>query len=98
MDLAPVGNPGQALPAAPQTAGPNWLAANRDLIRSVKSINAAELFGEGHELTFGQDWETKQPVVRIIDRQTGEVILQSPPEYMLLLAQAMNQAMSPRDG
>ena len=90
MDVAPVNNPAQALPVVPDPANPKWLVENREMIRSVKSINASELFGEGSELTFAMDRETKRPVVRVVNRQTGEVLWQAPPEYMLRLAQTLN--------
>ena len=89
MDVAPVSNPEQLLPAVPDTASPNWLVENRDLIRSIKSVNASELFGEGSELTFALDRDTKRPVVRVVNPQTGEILWQGPPEYMLKLAQTL---------
>ena len=91
MDIAPLGIPAQNVPAVPDAANPQWLVENRELIRSVKSIDAAELFGEGRELTFALDRDTKRPVVRVVDQQTGEVLWQSPPEYMLRLAQTLGQ-------
>jgi uncharacterized FlaG/YvyC family protein len=91
MDVAPVSYPGQALPAVPDTASPNWLVENRELIRSIKSIDAAGLFGEGSELTFALDRDTKRPVVRIVNPQTGEILWQAPPEYMLRLAQTLGR-------
>jgi uncharacterized FlaG/YvyC family protein len=91
MDVAPVSNPEQALAAVPDAATPNWLAENRELIRSVKEISAGELFGEGSELTFALDRDTKRPVVRVVNPQTGEILWQSPPEYMLKLAQTLDQ-------
>jgi len=93
MDIAPVNNPGQALPAVPDTANPQWLAENRELIRSVKGIDASDLFGEGRELTFALDRDAKRPVVRVVDQQTGEILWQSPPEYMLRLAQTLGQRL-----
>jgi hypothetical protein len=89
MDVTSVSNSGQALPVAPDTtgpAGPKWLAENRDLIRSVQGIDASELFGDGRELTFAMDPDTKRPVVRVVDQQTQEVVWQSPPEYLLRMA------------
>ena len=65
----------------PDTANPKWLVENRELIRSVKGIDASELFGEGSELTFALDRDTKRPVVRVVNQQTGEVLWQAPPEY-----------------
>ena len=72
MDTAPVSHPGQALPAVAETDNPNWLAENRELIRTVKAVNSAELFGEGNELTFALDRDTRRPVVRVINRRTAE--------------------------
>jgi len=91
MDVAPVTNPGQALPVVLDTASPKWLVENRELVRSVKSINASELFGEGSELTFALDRDTQRPVVRVVNPQTGEVLWQSPAEYMLRLAEILGQ-------
>jgi uncharacterized FlaG/YvyC family protein len=89
MDVTPVRDPGQALPTVPDTANPKWLVENRELIRSIKAIDATELFGEQSELTFAVDRDTKRPVVRVVNRQTGEVLWQTPPEYMLKLAQIL---------
>ena len=58
---------GTGSPGCARTASPKWLVENRELIRSVKSIDASELFGEGSELTFALDRETKRPVVRVVE-------------------------------
>jgi uncharacterized FlaG/YvyC family protein len=39
------------------------------------------------------DRDTKRPVVRVVDQQTGEILWQSPPEYMLRLAQTLGQRL-----
>ncbi|MGO4881695.1 MAG: flagellar protein FlaG [Bryobacteraceae bacterium] len=91
MDVASVTNQTQTVPIAPDPANSKWLVENRELIRSVKSVNAAELFGEGNELSFVLDRDTKKPVVRVVNSQTGEVLWQAPPEYMLRLAQVLGQ-------
>jgi uncharacterized FlaG/YvyC family protein len=57
------------------------------LIRTVKGVDAASLFGDGSELTFAMDQETRRPVIRVIDRQTQEVLWQAPPEYVLRMAE-----------
>ncbi len=72
-----------ATAAAPLAQTP---AQNRELIKAVKAVNAAELFGQNSELTFALDRDTRRPVVRIVDRNTGETIEQIPPEYLLRLA------------
>lgn len=91
MEIALVNTTGTAPPADPDTSRPTWLIENRELIKSVKSINASELFGQGNELTFALDRDTKRPVARVVNQLTGELLWQAPPEYVLRLAQIMGQ-------
>jgi flagellar protein FlaG len=65
------------------------LTANREVIRAVHAVNQAELFGQGSELTFLMDRKTHRPLIRVVDRQTGEVIQQIPPEHVLQLAESL---------
>lgn len=75
---------------APATAGVPTVevqAEDRELIQAVKALNATEMFGQNSELTFVLDRETRRPLVRIVDRETKEVIRQIPPEYALRIAE-----------
>jgi flagellar protein FlaG len=58
----------------------------RDLVRAVKAINASEMFGDNYELTFVYDRPSQRTVIRIIDRETKEVIRQLPNEYAMQIA------------
>ena len=91
MDVTPVGYPGQSLPAVAETSSPQWLVDHRELIRSIQNINAAELFGEGHELTFALDPDAQRPVVRIVNQATKEILWQAPPEYVLRIAEFVRE-------
>ena len=64
-------------------------AANRELVAAVRAVNAAEFFGQDSELTFALDRGTQRPVIRIVNRQTNELIRQIPAEYVLRLAEVM---------
>jgi flagellar protein FlaG len=75
-----------AASAAVREPSSDWLAQQRELIQAVKAINASEMFENQGELTFVLDRKTKQTVMRIVDRQTGEVIRQLPPESVLNMA------------
>ena len=66
---------------------PEKTAEQRELVSAVKALNAAELFGSNRELSFMFDRETRRPVIRIVDRNTKEVITQIPAEYVLRMAQ-----------
>lgn len=64
-------------------------AQDRELIRAVKKVNEAGLLGSDSELTFILDRETRKLVVRIVDRETKEVIRQIPGESVLRLASSI---------
>ena len=82
---------GQPLAAATQAAPVEKLPQHRELIQAVKAVNVAELFGQNSELTFILDRETHRPLVRLVDRNTNEVIRQIPPEYLLRMAAELRE-------
>ncbi len=59
----------------------------RELVTAVHEINKSELMGEGRQLTFSRDPQTRRPVIQIVDQSTGEVLDQIPSETLLQLAQ-----------
>ena len=68
--------------------GPNETASSqRQLIQAVKAVNGAELFGYDSELTFVFDRQTHKALVRVVNKQTREVIMQIPAESVLRMAQ-----------
>jgi hypothetical protein len=75
-----------AAAASAQALPPELSAEQRGLIRSVKAIAPADLFGENSELTFVFDRDAKKVLVRVVDRATHEVVMQIPAEYALELA------------
>ncbi|HVX67181.1 MAG TPA: flagellar protein FlaG [Bryobacteraceae bacterium] len=87
---------GQVAPLAPSQVPVERLPEQQNLIKAVKALNAVEYFDQNSELTFIVDRETRRPVVRIVDKQTNEVIRQIPPEYVLQLAEELKSAASGR--
>ena len=61
----------------------------RQVISAVNEVNKSELMGEGRQLTFTRDPETRRPVIQIVDQSTGDVIDQIPSELVLQLAQQL---------
>ncbi len=86
MDIAALNGLAPAVPAAPVPVHNEMLAQNREVIQAVRSLNAAETFGQENELTYVLDRETRRPVIRLVDRKTQQVIQQIPPEHVLELA------------
>ena len=72
----------------PTLSNENDMAA-RVVVTAVHEVNKSELMGEGRQLTFSRDPQTRRPVIQIIDQSTGAVIDQIPPETLLQLAQQL---------
>lgn len=87
MDVTPVGHKVQAVTAPVEVVHADQAAENRDVIRAVKALNGSEMFGQENELTFQRDAESRRMVIRVVNRNTNEVVSQIPPEYVLRLAE-----------
>jgi flagellar protein FlaG len=61
-------------------------ALNLSVSAAVQTVNEAGYAGAGREVTFSVDQATKQPVIKVIDTSTKEVLRQWPPEYLLQIA------------
>ena len=73
---------------------PEQAAKNRELVKAVKTINEGEGVGPNSEVRFAIDRDTGQPLIRIVDRVTDEVIAQLPPENVLRTAEALKSLKS----
>jgi len=78
---------GPPVPPAP----PPEVEERRTLIQAVRAINATELYGQENELSFAFDRQSRRTVVRIVDRETREVVQQIPNEQVLRLAEELKQ-------
>jgi uncharacterized FlaG/YvyC family protein len=86
MDITAVN---RSLPIAPAPAAATPVEnspSNRDVVQAVKALNGTDMFGE-NELTFQKDPQTHRMVIKIINRDTQEVVMQIPPEYVVQLAE-----------
>ena len=72
----------------PTLSNENDMAA-REVVTAVHEVNKSELMGEGRQLTFSHDPQTRRSVIQIIDQSTGEVIDQIPQATLLQLAQQL---------
>ncbi|MFN0171828.1 MAG: flagellar protein FlaG [Bryobacteraceae bacterium] len=68
---------------------------HRDLIQAARAVNASEMMGNGQELTFSLDQHTGRVVIRLVKRETGEVLQQIPAEDILRMAQSLKLAARP---
>jgi flagellar protein FlaG len=89
MEISAVNSILSSATAPSPVKSPEAQAESRQLIRAVKKLNESELLGNNNELTFVLDRETKRPLVRIVNRETKEVVQQIPPEYVLRMAEEL---------
>ncbi|MCZ2153565.1 MAG: flagellar protein FlaG [Bryobacterales bacterium] len=83
--------------AVVETGQPIQPIQNSELIQAVRAVNASELFGERSELTFVIDRRSRKALVRIVDKESGEVVRQFPPEYVLALSEELKALMEGPD-
>jgi uncharacterized FlaG/YvyC family protein len=89
MDIVSVSHPGQFNPVVPDARSPKPQAENQALIQAVQQMNDSQVAGEDGEWTLSIDQQTRLPVIRITSRQTDQVVMQLPAEYVLQLQQIL---------
>jgi uncharacterized FlaG/YvyC family protein len=89
MEITPVERNVQQLPAVATAAAVQNPVEKREVIQAVKAVNASQMLGEDNELVFQRDRTTQRMVIRLVDRKTGDVISQLPPEYVLRTAESV---------
>ncbi|MEI9977183.1 MAG: flagellar protein FlaG [Ignavibacteriota bacterium] len=76
-------------PATAEPASGTKLQVNRAAAQAVAEVNSSQVFGQNNELTFAVDRASKRTVIRLVDKNTGEVVRQIPSETILHLAEAL---------
>ena len=54
----------------------------KEIIEAVRAVNKAELFGQQNEVTFVLDRRSQKVLVRIVNKETRELVRQIPDEYL----------------
>ena len=93
MDLSSISQTNPNLTTPYESPVPREAAQEqRTLIHAAKAVNAANLLGEDNELTFFLDRNTRRAVVRIVNKETREVVDQIPNEYVLRMAEELKRS------
>jgi uncharacterized FlaG/YvyC family protein len=91
MDIAPLNCVNLAAPLNSVPASREDPAVTRQIITAVRALNEAELMGPNRQLTYTRDTKTQQPVIQVIERTSGDVVDQLPPEAILRLRQQLEE-------
>ena len=82
---------GTVLDAAgtPQMGATIWLSSEAAGGAPASQLlsNQSGVFGSSEELVFSMDQSSGRPVVRLVNKETKEVLRQIPPEYLLRLSE-----------
>jgi uncharacterized FlaG/YvyC family protein len=88
MNISSISNLSSHLSAFTQAAPkPPPSEDQKALLQAVKVVNAAHLFGQDNEVTFIIDRAANIAVVRIVNKNTGELVQQIPNEQILKMAE-----------
>jgi flagellar protein FlaG len=77
--------------AAQKAAQQEARTETRQVAAAVQALNQSEYAGPTREITILLDPKTHRPMVRIVDKETGEVVQQIPSEFVLRMAQEAKQ-------
>jgi uncharacterized FlaG/YvyC family protein len=94
MDVNALSKIAQALPSAATSIPADTVSENRQVIQAVKALNKSQMFGDENTLEFERDPGTKRMVIKVINRKTNDVVSQIPAEYILRLAEDLNQKIA----
>jgi uncharacterized FlaG/YvyC family protein len=62
--------------------------------KAVQKLNAAGFAGDGREITFSFNPETRRPIVKVVDADTREVLQQWPTDYLLQQAENLEPPLT----
>lgn len=78
-------------PAAAAEQAATTAPSRQQLQRAVDTANNAPKFAS-YSLSFSMNDKTDQVVIKLVDKESGEVIRQIPPKEMLAIAESIEQA------
>jgi flagellar protein FlaG len=92
MDISGVSRSLEPVAAAMPVIPAAKAAEHREVVQAVKTLNGTEMFGPQNELQFQRDPKTQRMILRVVNRDTKEVLSQVPSESVLRLAQEMRRS------
>jgi len=76
-----------SLPESQPSVATERRARTQAVAAAVRTINESGIVGPDRQVTFSTDSATRELVVRVVDKQSKDVLVQWPSEYALNLAQ-----------
>jgi flagellar protein FlaG len=80
------------VPMDPVSKSREEVDAQQAVVAAIRALNKSELLGSERELQFARDSQTQKMVIQIVDRQSGDVLNQIPPEQVLQIMATSEQS------
>jgi len=90
MDISAIQTDAYSLSQATHSASAE-VTQRRQVIQAARTVNESGVMGQ-NQLVFLVDRQTHRPIIRVEDRETHEVVMQLPPEYVLRLADELRDS------
>ncbi len=84
-------------PTSSPTTSQDLQLNDRQVVAAVQWLKQSEWMAEDRELTYRRDPKTGSFVIQILERQTGDVVDQIPPESILQLVSELQQELQAKD-
>ena len=98
MEIGPANRVDMSAPVTSQTESPDGLTNDRQVVSAVQWMNKADwLEQQDRELKYSRDSTTGKMVIQILERQTGDVVDQIPPESVLQLVTELQAELKAKD-
>jgi uncharacterized FlaG/YvyC family protein len=97
MQIGATSRVDMSAPVTTQAASQDWLVNDRQAVAAVQWLNQAEWLGQDRELAYRRDPKTGKLVIQILDRETGDVMDQIPPESVLRLVSELQAELQAKD-
>ncbi len=84
----------QTMPIDPAPKSREDADAQQAVVTAVRALNKSELLGSDRQLQFTRDSQTQRMVIQIVDKQSGDVVDQIPPEQILLIMASLGKPVN----
>ncbi len=97
MEIGPASRVDMNAPVSSQTTSQDSQQNDRQVVAAVMWLNKTEWLGQDRELKYNRDTKTGKLVIQILERQTGEIVDQIPPESVVRLVSELQAEMKAKD-
>jgi len=96
MEIGPVNRVDISAPVA-SPASQDWTMNDRQVVAAIQWLKQTEWLGQERELMYRHDQKTGRFVIQIVERQTGDVVDQIPPESIVRLVTELQAELKNKD-